>query len=153
MTQSLRSTRDDLCGSEGDAEGEYVVGTIGGIDAAEGECGLSRRCSGWADSDWIATLSRISLDAPLPRASNAFIRAWSMEGGISGNRGLRLGAELVVRAYDRSTAVSGSSQFVAIMSQSSELFAVAGRSHTPEQGHRLTTIPSRLLSHPNGHRP
>jgi hypothetical protein len=40
------------------------------------------------------------------------------------------------------------------MSQStSELFAVAGKSHSPEGGHLLTSIPLRLLSHPNGHRP
>ena len=46
MTQSLRSIREDFCRSEGDAEGEYVVGTIGGMDAVEGECGRSSRCSG-----------------------------------------------------------------------------------------------------------
>jgi hypothetical protein len=73
MTQSLRSMRDVLCRSElGDAEGEYVVGTMGGMDAAEGEWGRSRRCSG---SVWMATLSRTSFDAPDPIASNAFILA------------------------------------------------------------------------------
>jgi len=46
MTQSLRSIREDLFRSEGDAEGEKLVGTIGGMDAAEGECGRSRRWSG-----------------------------------------------------------------------------------------------------------
>lgn len=46
MTQSLRSRKDFLCRSElGDAGGEKVVGTMGGMDAAEGECGRSRRCS------------------------------------------------------------------------------------------------------------
>jgi hypothetical protein len=77
--------REDLCCREGEAEGEYVVGTIGGMDAADGECGRSRRCSG---SEWIATLLRTSLDAPVPRASNAFILAWRVEGGISGNQGM-----------------------------------------------------------------
>jgi hypothetical protein len=42
------------------------------MDTAVGEYGRSRRCSG---SGWIATLSRTSLDAPVPRASNAFILA------------------------------------------------------------------------------
>jgi len=39
MTQSLRSIREDLCRGEGDAEREYVVGTIEGMDTAECECG------------------------------------------------------------------------------------------------------------------
>lgn len=75
MTQSLRSMRDDLCWSElGDADGEYVVGLMGGMDATVGECGRSRRCSG-SGSEWTATLSSTCFDAPVPRASNAFILA------------------------------------------------------------------------------
>jgi hypothetical protein len=42
------------------------------MDAAEGVSGLSRRCSG---SECIATLSSTSFDAPVPRASKAFILA------------------------------------------------------------------------------
>ena len=59
------------------------MGAIGGIDAAEGECGRSRRwsCSGCC-SVWMATVSRTSFDAPDPIASNAFILAWSVEDGM-----------------------------------------------------------------------
>ena len=40
------------------------------MDGAVGESGLSRRSSGWS-----ATVSRTCLDAPIPRASKAFILA------------------------------------------------------------------------------
>ncbi len=42
------------------------------MDGAVGESGLSRRCSG---SEWIVTGSKTCLDAPIPRASKAFILA------------------------------------------------------------------------------
>lgn len=155
MTQSLRSTREDLWRSGGDAEGEYVVGTMGGIAAAEGECGRSRRCSGSADSDWIATLSKTSLDAPVPRASNAFIRAWSIEEGISVNRGCGWWVGVSLNKAARPFLLRRRHRQ---MSQpTSELFAVAGKSHTRQHslpgGRILTSILLRLLPHPNGHRP
>lgn len=56
------------------------MGAIVGMDAAEGECGRSRRWSGC--SVWMATVSRTSFDAPDPIASNAFILAWSVEDGM-----------------------------------------------------------------------
>ena len=44
---------------------------MGGIDGAVGESGLLRR----SGSGWIATVSKTFLDAPIPRASKAFILA------------------------------------------------------------------------------
>ena len=45
----------------------------------EPESGLSRR----SGSGCIATVSKTCFDAPIPRASNAFILAWRVEGGIT----------------------------------------------------------------------
>lgn len=86
----------------------------------EPESGLSRR----SGSGWIATVSKTCFDAPIPRASNAFILAWRVEGGITDD--VRCSDDVGLRHPVVPVLIETVSQSMST-DTASELFAVAGR--------------------------